>query len=267
MSEPIKKTSAPLPSKPGATTPESNPLAAASALTAAKSATPPAPVVAAPVSSPALFGGHKGGGKKRADGLIAGSPAAIETDKAKNAERMRLARAAKKSAEVPPPLPPRVASPAPAPAPLAVDSTTLPSSAPAPLPAPGVAPVNFPTFTPWQQRLLEKPARLLAKIVDRAREFARTKQIKRLKLAPEREKKIVTALKIREEVLNDWSASLAECTAIELNKHQIGGAQHSHWITLAMSTGEIVVHEIETSRLIESLVLEDRAEKNEPPKG
>lgn len=71
------------------------------------------PVVSASQSAP-LFGGHRGG-KVRADGLPAGSPAAKEADRRK--DRERKARAAAAKAE-PPPLPsaiPGVAGPTPPP--------------------------------------------------------------------------------------------------------------------------------------------------------
>lgn len=104
MNEPIAKVAPPAPGVPGVST-----------------GSAPAGVVASvkpPVETPRLhssndasqtvplFGGHRGG-KKRADGLVNGSPEAIEADKRKNAERMRLARA--KAAELRPvaPLPSR----------------------------------------------------------------------------------------------------------------------------------------------------------------
>jgi hypothetical protein len=65
-------------------------------------------------SSKPLFGGNVGR-KPRSDGLKPGSPEAIAADRAKNAERMRRARAEKAAATPPPPLPaagaPGVAAP------------------------------------------------------------------------------------------------------------------------------------------------------------
>lgn len=262
MSEPLKKTPALVPPKVGGGTPPSkNPLDVAAAAFAAKSNPPPAPVAVPPDSKPALFGGHKGTGKKRADGLVAGSPAAIAADKEKNAARMREARALKKSAEVPPPLARPVSS-----VPGASDAVAV---APADLSRPLAAVAGLaapvagfaPTFVPWLQSKLQKPAALLTKILARSRDFLRGKQIKKLNLTPEREKKVIEACRWRDDVVNDFSTALAECATIELNKHQVPGAEHSHYITLAMSAGELVYQEIETSRLIERLVLEDRAEK------
>jgi hypothetical protein len=259
MSEPAKKNLAALPPVAGGKTPAQNPPAVSPA---AKPAAPaPAPIPPAKNSSAPLFGGHKGGGKKRLDGLVAGSPEAVEADRKKDAERKRLARAEKRNSETPPPLPP-ASSPAARPAgeKFVFDS---PQSLPVDFPqaAPAAAPGNFPTFVPWLQSKLQKPAALLTKIIARARDFARTKQVKKLKLTAAREKMILDKCKIREEILTDFSQSLAECATIELNKRQVPGAEHGHYITLAISAGELIYSEIETTRLIESLVLEDHAEK------
>lgn len=54
----------------------------------------PAPV--SPVE-PWRYGGHRGGHNRRKDGLCAGSPEAIAADRAKDAERKRNARAAKRA--------------------------------------------------------------------------------------------------------------------------------------------------------------------------
>ena len=60
----------------------------------------------------APFGGHRGGGKKRADGLVAGSAEAIEAVRKKDAARKRDARSAQKTTPLPPPLSVMAASPA-----------------------------------------------------------------------------------------------------------------------------------------------------------
>jgi hypothetical protein len=73
-------------------------------------------------------------------------------------------------------------------------------------------------------------------------------------------------MKWGEEVKADFAASLSECATIELNRRQVPGGQHSHWITLAMSVGELVAHEVNNSTIIEKLVLEDRAEKTKAEK-
>jgi hypothetical protein len=59
------------------------------------------PAPAAPVSawqSIPKYGGHRGGHKRRKDGLCAGSPEAIAADRAKDADRKRRVRAAAREA-------------------------------------------------------------------------------------------------------------------------------------------------------------------------
>jgi hypothetical protein len=267
MSEPAKKIPAPLPTVGGgnAATPDSGKISEASKLlVSGTGGNPPAaksPIVPiAPGSSVALFGGHKGGGKKRRDGLVAGSPEAIAADKAADAKRKRDARAEKKAAEVPAALPSRVASAENPAAALVFDSPAMPDTVD--VVPPVAAPLGLPpTFVPWHTRLLEKPAKLLAKILDRTRGFYRAKQVRKLALTPSREKKILDALKWSDDLKADFVTAASDCAVIELNRRQVPGAEHGHWITLVMCCGEMINHELQTSSLIESLVLEDRAEK------
>ncbi len=271
MANEPKKTVAVPPALPGAKAGTGNPAPVAQparhpvAVGTGNGAAPaqPAPVAAPAVSKPELFGGHRGGGKKRSDGLIAGSPEAIEADRKKNAERMRLERAAKKNANLPPALPRVAASAESEIAPPADAARVVPV---APLGAAGSVPVvagAAPMFVAWQQRVLEKPAKLLGKILDRWRSYKRAAQVKRLHLSPSAEKEILDRMAWRAEVLNDFAVALSETTTTELNKRMVPGAEHSHWINLAMSAGELVYLEINNSQTIESLILEDR--KNNPP--
>lgn len=88
------------PPQPGGKTP-----AAAAPPVAAAPAVQPVVVAAPAAQSVPLFGGHRGGGKKRADGLPAGSPEAIAADKEKNRLRMAQKRAETKVSPLPPALP------------------------------------------------------------------------------------------------------------------------------------------------------------------
>lgn len=207
-----------------------------------------APAVAV---APALFGGHRGGGKKRYDGLVAGSPEAKAADLAADAKRKRDDRAAKKVAALPPPLP-GVASPAGNPgAPVAAVEPALPAA------VAGVAgPAgNAPMFVPWSTRVLEKPARLLTKIIDRVRVWSLTKKIRTLELAAKDEKEILADLAWKDSAVADFNAALAEAATVELNKRTVPGAQNSHWLALAMSGGELVYAHTEALNRIEALVL------------
>ena len=217
---------------------------------------PGAAPVAAPVA-PALFGGHKGGGKKRADGLVAGSPEAIEADKKKNAKRMRDARAAKAeknpvaalpSAAVPPPNPP---------VPVAGDSWA--GVAPVAAVAGAAAPVAAPLFVAWSEKLLARPIKLLTKIIDRLRVSALMQRVRKLNLKPEQEKEVEKKFRYKEEVITDFNTALANCAAIELNKRNVGGAQHGHWLDVALTGGELVAVHLEAVDYLEKIIGENAA--------
>jgi hypothetical protein len=225
----------------------------------AKPAVQPVAVAAPAVQPPAAFGGHRGGGKKRLDGLAAGSPEAIAADRAKDRERKNQKNALKKVAELPPVLP---GAPAPGtnpPAAVAGDPNALP------VPAAGalLAPVAAPLFVAWNQKLLEKPARLLTKIIDRVRCWGLMKKIKQLELTPEQEKEIAADLKFKEEVCADFSAALAECATVELNKRRVAGSEHGHWINLGMCSGEMVLVHMQTMDRLEKMVASNAAAKKE----
>ena len=101
----------------------------------------PSPVASATDTVP-LFGGHRGG-KRRADGLPAGSPEAREADRLKDAERKRRARLEAKANAEPAPLPPSLPC-APAPA----------VGAPPPSPD-AVGAVPGPAPVPWEAGTLK----------------------------------------------------------------------------------------------------------------
>jgi hypothetical protein len=260
MNEPSKKNPVPVLPATGGKATAQNPVPVHPPVTPAKPVLPAAPLVSAKVSSPALFGGHRGGGKKRADGLAAGSPEAIEADKKKNAARMRDSRAKDALAKTPSALPSRVASPESSVETLAEDKTLL--RVPVAFDPVASVPVSGlpPTFVPWVAQKLEKPAKLLTNILDRLRNFHRTRQIEKLNIATERKKKILELLNWGDALKSDLATAAADCTAIELNRRAISGGQNVHWITLAMCVGEVVNHELNVSAQIEKIILEDRAE-------
>lgn len=206
-----------------------------------------------------LFSGHRGGGKKRADGLPAGSPEAIEADKLKDRARKNAANAAKRVAALPPPLPG-------APSPAANTPVVVGGNAPVVPGAVAGAPIIAAGFVGWQQKLLEKPAKLITKIADRFRCWQLTKKVRQLKLSPEIEKEILADLKWKDEVVADFNASLSECAVMELNRRRIPGAQNSHWINLAMCGGEMVLVHLQTLDRLEKLVAKDRVKPAEPEK-
>jgi hypothetical protein len=232
----------------------------------------PTPPVNAPVAPPAvqpafvgapasqsvpLFGGHRGGGKKRADGLPAGSPEAIAADRKKDALRQAANRAKKNGAALPATLPAAVAAVQTPSAPVAVGASPVPG------PVAGVAVAAAPLFVPWSQKLLEKPARLLTKIADRLRCWSLMKKVRKLGLTSEQEKEIASDLKWKDDVVADFNLALAECATVELNKYQVSGAAHSHWINLAMCGGEMALVHVQTLERLEKMVAANAAARQE----
>lgn len=262
------KNTSTVPPKPGAKAPasDSKPVAGSTghpnsnAVVAGGNSTSekPSPVAVAARDSVPLFGGHRGGGKKREDGLPAGSPEAKEADRKKAADRQATRRERIKLASLPPPLPSAPPPDANAPAVVAGDAPAVPGAV-------AGAPVVAAGFVGWQQKLLEKPAKLITKIADRFRCWQLTKKVKQLKLSPDVEKEILADLKWKDEVVADFNGSLAECAAMELNRRRVPGAQNSHWINLAMCAGEMVLVHLQTLDRLEKLVADDRA-KSAPEK-
>ena len=247
-----EKSSQPLAAHPGTVTKPTTPLPVA----AGASNNPPVPPAVS--VAPALFGGHRGGGKKRGDGLVAGSPEAKAADLAADARRKRGERAAKKGAALPPPLPGVAASSTGAGVPLVAGQPAVPGV------VAGVAGVALnrlnvagvaPMFVPWSTRVLEKPARLLTKIIDRVRVWSLTNKIRTLELDPKDEKEILADLAWKESAVADFNAALAEAATVELNKRTVPGAANSHWLALIMSSGELLHAHTEALNRIESLVL------------
>ena len=227
----------------------------------AAAALPPAAVAVPAGQSVPLFGGHRGGGKKRADGLVAGSPEAEAADRKKDRDRKNASNAAKRAAKLPPPLPgavPSAAVPsADAAAPVDAGSSALPGAVAG---VAGIA-VAAPLFVPWSQRLLEKPARLLTKIADRVRCWSLMKKVRQLKLTEEQEKEIATDLKWKDEVVADFNLALAECATVELNKERVPGAQNSHWINLVMCGGEMAMVHVQTLERLEKMVAANEGQR------
>jgi hypothetical protein len=131
---------------------------------------------------------------------------------------------------------------------------------------PGVPGVAGPVFVPWSQKLIEKPAKLVTKILDRLRCWQLGKKIKLLKLSPEAEKEILADLKFKDEVIFDFNLALADCATIELNKRRVPGSENSHWLNLAMCAGEMGLVHVQTLERIEKLVVADREKKIEREK-
>jgi hypothetical protein len=253
MSEPSTVVPA---QKPGAKT------AGAANAPVAGNAVSSVPVDSAAGKSVPLFGGHRGGGKKRADGLPAGSPEALEADRKKDRDRKNAANAAKRVAALPPALPAALAPLQNAAAPLADGAAPVPGVVAGVAGAAAAAPL----FIPWSQKLLEKPAKLLTKIIDRCRCWTLMKKVRQCGLTPEQEKEIAADLKWKDEVVADFNLALAECAVQELNKRRVPGAQNSHWVNLAMCGGEMAMAHMQALDRLEKMLLAKKGHETENAK-
>lgn len=211
------------------------------------------PPVASPQSA-ALFGGHRGGGKRRTDGLVAGSEAAKAADREKDRIRKQNERAAKGLATLPPPLPGVKAPVANAPVAVAAVESAVPGAvAGAAIGAPvGVV----PTFVAWTAKMLERPVKLFTKIVDRFRTSRLMERVRKLGLGKEVEDEAEKRMRYKDEQVSDFNAALTNCAVIELNKRQIAGAQHSHWLELVMTGGELMNCHMDTVDWLEKQILQ-----------
>ena len=219
--------------------------------------------VSPPAQPPAAFGGHRGGGKKRTDGLVAGSPEAREADRKKDADRKAEKRAEKKVAALPPTLPGVAVPPANAAAPVVAGASG--EFVPA-LPAVGVA-AALPMFVAWSEKVLARPIKLLTKIVDRFRCSALMLRVRKLGLTPPQEKEIEAEIKYKQEVVDDFNAALTTCVVVELNKRRVPGAEHSHWLDVAMTGGELVLTHLNTVDKLEKMIAENAAKNQLPAAG
>lgn len=200
--------------------------------------------------APALFGGHRGGGKKRADGLPAGSEEAKAADREKNRLRMQRTREAKRSAAVPAPLPAAsamaVATAVPDPgATLGGGESALSD------PSPGVA---GPLVVPWSVRLLEKPARLITRIIDRLRVGSLRKKLEAAPLPVEVKKEVAHDLEWKDQAKADFATCLADCAVIELNKRRVPGSDCAHWINLTICGGELALAHFDVVERLDKLI-------------
>lgn len=231
-------------------------------------ATPGAPLAAgvapAPAQSPAAFGGHRGGGKKRLDGLTAGSEEAKAADREKDRERMAAKRAATKAAALPPALPSSGAT---------VDGA-LASDAAATGGAPGVSPVEplaglgaGAALVLWSRTMLERPMKLAVRIGDRLRIAALCKRLDSSPVPVAVRDEVKKSLALADALKADLGSALGNALAIELNKRNVSGAQHSHWLDVGMLGAEVVNAHLQTMEKIEELILASAVKADKPSEG
>lgn len=119
-------------------------------------------------------------------------------------------------------------------------------------------------------RLLEKPAKLLTRILDRLRLRDIFRRLDKSTLPDNVKAEIKQDAEWSQATQNDFATALADATAIELNKRQVG-AQNAHWFNLGLSAGEMVLAHYTLCDRIDKLILEQKiaakaeADKQSPP--
>ena len=193
--------------------------------------------------SVAAFGGLYGG-RKRADGLVPGSPEAKKADLAKDAARKREARA-RLAEQTSPALPSSLPGSG-----VVADSPAVPvadNATPVPAAASGFV-------VPWSVRVLQKPARLITRVIDRLRQIHLFKKLDKAQLPEPVARELKKDLAWSEAAVNDFADALAECAAIELNKAQISSV-NQHWINLGITGAELMASHFSLASRIDQLVL------------
>lgn len=200
--------------------------------------------------APELFGGKRGGGKARTDGLTPGSEEAKAADRAKDTARKAKARAAAKAASLPAPLP-SAAPAASGGAAVAAPELGLETGGG---PQPDGAAVAGVGFAAWSAKLLARPWKLVVKIVARLRVAKRREEVEATPLPAEVKAEILKAVDYAEETKAQLAEALANASAVELNKRQVGGAEHSHLLDVGICLADVVNQDLEVSAKITEAV-------------
>ena len=87
------------------------------------------------------------------------------------------------------------------------------------------------------------------------------KRVRKLNLKPEQEREVEKRFRDKEEAVNDFNTALANCAAIEFNKRRVPGAQHSHWLYVAMTGDELAAVHLDAVDYLEKAVTENAVEK------
>ena len=123
-------------------------------------------------------------------------------------------------------------------------------------------------MVPWSVRLLQKPARLITRVIDRLRQWHLLKKLDKANIPAPIKAEMKADIQWSEKAQGDFSDALAECAAIELNKAQVTSV-NQHWINLAITGGELAVAHfalaarIDELILLQSIAVNDR--HNQPP--
>lgn len=227
----------------------------------------PEPAAAAPPvqpDKPPLFGGKRGPGRAgRADGLVPGSPEAIAADRAKDAARKRLARAAARAASPPPPLPSRQPAGQSGPPSPAVS----PPGQTAPPAGTGSADVGTETLgspVAWDQDALRPLCEQLIEAAEEGRIAAFVARCAEAGLTQRLVKEIEADAKWPKPAKVILARSLPRLAAKWLNRTGVS-AEWEDEVAVLGAAVLIVAHDRKLARRLEELIAATRTQPDSPP--
>ena len=110
--------------------------------------------------------------------------------------------------------------------------------------------------------MLERPARLMVRIGDRLRVAALVKRLDASPVPVPVRDEVKKSLALADAAKTDFANALAHAATVELNTRSIGGAQHSHWLDMAMTGAELVNAHLQTVEKIDELILACAVKEN-----
>lgn len=113
--------------------------------------------------------------------------------------------------------------------------------------------------------MLERVAKQLVRFGERVRIRALCKRLDASPLPPEVTKPVKDSLAIADAAKADFAAALARAAEVELNRRNVGGAEHEHFLNLALSGAELVNAHLLTVEKIDELILAWAERKPEKP--
>ena len=103
--------------------------------------------------------------------------------------------------------------------------------------------------------MLERPMKLAVRIGDRLRIASLMKRLDASPVPEPVKAKVKESLALAEALKSELGSALGNALAIELNKRQVSGAQHSHWLDVGMLGAEAVNAHLATLEKLEELIL------------
>lgn len=91
-------------------------------------------------------------------------------------------------------------------------------------------------------------------------------RVRKLALKKEQEQEIERSIEYKEAAVADFNTAMSNCLAIEFNKRNVPGAQHSHWLDVLMTGGELVHCHMDTVDKLEKMIAANEAERQKAAK-